>query len=140
VSRVTGTTTRPLNILIVDDEEGVRRFVERVIRQAGHEATIAVDGPQALDAAAKLESIDLLITDWMMPKMNGDELARLMRVNRPSLKVLYLSGFSDQLFKEKGPGRRDEAFLEKPCSVKSLMDVVALLLSGPSAAANLAPQ
>ena len=52
-----------------------------------------------------------------------------MRAQRPSLKVLYLTGFSDRLFKEKVTLWADEAFLEKPCSVKGLLEAVALLLS-----------
>ena len=66
----------------------------------------------------------------MMPQMTGDELARRLRQNQPSLKVLYLTGFSDRLFKEEATLWQDEAFLEKPCSVKGLMEAVALLLFG----------
>ena len=53
------------------------------------------------EVAAKLESFDILVTDVMMPQMTGDELARRLRVTTPALKVLYLTGFSDRLFKEK---------------------------------------
>ena len=124
------TARRSCNVLVVDDEEAVRLFVERVVQEAGHRATTAADGPEALEAAAKLESIDLLITDLMMPKMSGDELARRLRQNQPSLKVLHLTGFSDRLFKERTTLWQDEAFLEKPCSVKGLMEAMALLLFG----------
>ena len=67
----------------------------------------------------------------MMPQMTGDELARrLRRRNTPALKVLYLTGFSDRLFKEKVTLWADEAFLDKPCSVKGLLQAVSLLLFG----------
>ena len=66
----------------------------------------------------------------MMPQMTGDELARRLRALHPSLKVLYLTGFSDRLFKEKVTLWADEAFLDKPCSVKGLLEAVALLLFG----------
>ena len=105
-------------------------FVERVVREAGHKATTAADGPEAIEAASKLGTIDLLITDLMMPLMSGDELARRLRQNQPSLKVLHLTGFSDRLFKERTTLWQDEAFLEKPCSVKGLMEAMELLLFG----------
>src|SRR5205814_616489 len=82
---------------------------------AGYETTAASDGPEAIEAAAKMEHFDLLVTDVMMPQMTGDELARRLRIQHPSLKVLYLTGFSDRLFKEKVTLWADEAFLDKPC-------------------------
>jgi CheY-like chemotaxis protein len=130
LARLASTPRRPFTVLIVDDEAPVRQFVERVVQKAGHATTTAESGAAALEAALKLESIDLLITDLMMPQMNGDELARRLLTVRPSLKVLYLTGFSDQLFKEKVALWHDEAFLEKPCSVKGLMEAVSLLLLG----------
>ena len=57
-------------------------------------------GPEALDAVRRTEP-DLLLTDVNMPQMSGDELARQLRQTRPGLKVLYLTGFSDQLFRDK---------------------------------------
>jgi two-component system cell cycle sensor histidine kinase/response regulator CckA len=129
LSRVGGRPRRTRNVLIVDDEEQICRFVERVVQRAGHATTTAASGAEAL-AASALDSIDLLITDLMMPQMNGDELARRLLVLRPTLKVLYLTGFSEQLFKDKVALWQDEAFLEKPCSVKGLIEAVSLLLFG----------
>jgi two-component system cell cycle sensor histidine kinase/response regulator CckA len=121
---------RPINVLIVDDEEALGKFVDRVLSDAGYTTAIALDGPEAIEAAAKLGSLDLLVTDLMMPKMTGDELARRLRLSQPSLKVLYLTGFSDRLFKEKVTLWQDEAFLDKPCSIKGLKEAVSLLLFG----------
>jgi CheY-like chemotaxis protein len=124
-------TRRPsVSVLVVDDEQLVRKFVERVLGEAGYTITSASDGPEAIDVAATLEDFDILVTDLMMPQMTGDELARRLRVGRPSLKVLYLTGFSDQLFKEKVTLWADEAFLDKPCSVKGLLQAVSLLVFG----------
>ena len=72
----------------------------------------------------------------MMPAMTGDELARLLRQSQPELKVLYLTGYSDRLFKEKTTLWADEAFLDKPCTVKGLREAVSLLLFGSLAAAS----
>jgi two-component system cell cycle sensor histidine kinase/response regulator CckA len=128
--RVKTPPSRPLTVLVVDDEELVRKFVERVMREAGYETATASDGPEALEVAAKLERFDILVTDVMMPQMTGDELARRLRQSTPEIKVLYLTGFSDRLFKEKVTLWADEAFLDKPCSVKGLMEAVSLLLFG----------
>ena len=70
------------------------------------------------------------VTDVMMPQMTGDELARRLRQSHPGLKVLYLTGFSDNLFKEKVTLWEEEAYLDKPCSIKSLLQAVSLLLFG----------
>jgi CheY-like chemotaxis protein len=120
----------PVRILVVDDEDLVRKFVNRVLRQAQYETMVAGDGAEAMEVASKHGPFDLLVTDVMMPKMTGDELARRLRASDPGLKVLYLTGFSDHLFKEKVTLWQDEAYLDKPCSVKGLLEAVSLLLTG----------
>ena len=116
--------------LIVDDEEPVRKFVERALQSGGYRPPAAATVPKRSRLAAKLGTFDILVTDLMMPQMTGDELARRLRGQRPALKVLYLTGFSDQLFKEKVTLWQDEAFLDKPCSIKGLLEAVALLVFG----------
>jgi len=123
-------TSRPMSVLIVDDEGSVRQFVDRALREAGYTTTVVSDGPEAIKGAATLDPLDILVTDLMMPEMTGDELARRLRQSRQDLKVLYLTGYSDRLFKEKTTLWADEAFLEKPCSVKGLRQAVSLLLFG----------
>jgi len=114
--RLKGVPSRPRSILVVDDEELVVKFVERALREAGYQTATAPDGPEALEAAAKLETFDMVVTDLMMPKMTGDELARRLRLLSPGVKVLYLTGFSGRLF-DLGPDTcGDEAMLEKPSS------------------------
>ena len=119
-----------VSVLVVDDEEPVRKFVDRVLREAGYRTVVASDGPVAIDTASKLTLLDLLVTDVMMPQMRGDELARRLRQNQPSLKVLYLTGYTDNLFKEKVALSQNEAYLDKPCSINSLLQAVSLLLFG----------
>jgi two-component system, cell cycle sensor histidine kinase and response regulator CckA len=120
----------PQSALVVDDEELVRRFVDRVLREANYRTSLAADGVEAIKLAAEHGPFDILVTDLMMPEMMGDELARRLRQNDPGLKVLYLTGFSDHLFKEKVTLWQDEAYLDKPCSVKALLQAVSLLLTG----------
>src|SRR6185436_5083254 len=91
----------PLRILVVDDEQPVRNFVSRVLERAGYSTTTACDGIEAIQAASK-EACDLLLTDLMMPPMNGDDLARRLRARDPDLRILYLTGYSDRLFAERG--------------------------------------
>ncbi len=128
-----GSTGATARILIVDDDAPVRRFVDRVLREAGYQTTVASDGPEALGVATITGPPDLLLTDVRMPGMNGDELARRLRAQEPDLRVLYLTGYSDQLFTERMVLWEKEAFLEKPCSVQALLEAVSLMLSGHTA-------
>jgi two-component system cell cycle sensor histidine kinase/response regulator CckA len=121
---------RPLRILVVDDEEPIRRFVQRVLSDAGHQPTLAIDGDDAVAVAKAHGPFDVLLTDVNMPNMMGDEVARRLRQDDPALKVLYLTGFSDLLFKEKVTLWEDEAYLDKPCSVRGLLEAVSLLAFG----------
>lgn len=120
---------KSLMVLVVDDDQAVRDFVDRVLREAGYRTMVAGSGPEAIELAAK-EPIDLLLTDVNMPQMTGDELARRLRHDEPSLKVLYLTGFSDQLFNEKTTLWQDEAYLEKPCTIAGLLQAVSLITLG----------
>jgi two-component system, cell cycle sensor histidine kinase and response regulator CckA len=117
-------------LLIVDDEEPVVKFVDRVLREAGYKTVTATNGPDAIETAKKIGPLGALVTDVMMPGMTGDELARILRQTEPSLKVLYLTGYSDRLFKEKATLWADEAFLDKPCTMKGLREAVSLLVNG----------
>jgi CheY-like chemotaxis protein len=120
---------QPLMVLIVDDDEAVLTFVDRVLNEAGYQTMTASNGPDALELARKTP-IDLLLTDVNMPRMTGDELARRLRHEEPALKVLYLTGYSDQLFKEKNTLWQDEAYLEKPCTIAGLLEAVSLITVG----------
>jgi two-component system cell cycle sensor histidine kinase/response regulator CckA len=117
-------------LLIVDDEDGVLRYVERVLSEAGYQTSTAASGAEALESARTLGNPDVLVTDVMMPGITGDELARQLRVSDRELKVLYLTGYSDKLFKERAALWANEAFLEKPFTVKGLREAVSLLLFG----------
>ena len=120
-----------MRVLIVDDEEPMRRLVDAILRDAGYETTLAGDGDEAIAISAKAPVFNLLITDEMMPRMAGHQLARYMRERFLDIKVLYLSGFRDHLLKENGSLWADEAFLEKPCTPDELVQAVSLLLFGP---------
>jgi CheY-like chemotaxis protein len=120
---------QPLMVLVVDDDELIRRYVSRVLSQAGYRTMIAVDGADAIAAAAR-GGFDLLLTDVVMPHMTGPELAAQLRQDNPGLKVLYLTGHSDSLFAKKVTLCDGEAFLEKPCNVAGLLQAVSLAITG----------
>jgi CheY-like chemotaxis protein len=134
---INGTAPRPTTpprVLVVDDDASVREFVSRLVREAGYRTASACNGPDAIAVADKSGPFDLLLTDLMMPHMNGDELARRLRQREPALKVLYLTGYADRLFSDKRELWVDEAFLEKPCTADGLREAIALLMTGHLAA------
>jgi CheY-like chemotaxis protein len=130
------TKSDPSRILIVDDEFSVREFVSRVLHDAGYATATAVDGAGAMRIASSSGPFALLLTDIMMPHMNGDELAIRLRRSEPAIKVLYLTGYCNQLFLEKVALSEGEAFLDKPCTVKGLLEAVSLLLFGRASTAQ----
>ena len=125
--RVTREPPTPSRILIVDDEEPIRKFVDRVLSGAGYQTALAADGVEALQVATKLGAFDFLVTDLMMPQMNGQDLARRLLQDQPQLKVLYVTGHSDRLFKNRVMLGENEAFLDKPFSVDGLREALALI-------------
>src|SRR5471032_1727712 len=122
--------TPAARVLIVDDEESIRMFAERVLHRAGYEIAVAGDGPEALKIAETQAPFDLLLADVVMPGMHGNELARRMLRLEPDLKVLYFTGYHDQLFAETATLGANEAFIDKPVSTQGLVEAVALMLSG----------
>ena len=132
-NRVTGVkdaAQAPIKILVVDDEESIRTFVKRVLESAGYVTSTAASGQEAIQAVADVGVPDLLLTDLTLPGMDGDDLAAKLRVENRDLRVLYLTGFSEHLFTQKGVLWEGEAFLDKPCNIKGLLEGVSMLLNG----------
>jgi CheY-like chemotaxis protein len=123
-------------ILVVDDEEAVRRFVNRALTEFGYHITLCDSGSAALDRASYEQPFELLLTDVMMPQMRGDELAAEMRKRQPWLKVIYLTGFPERLHETHPKLAEYEAVIEKPVTLAQLHDAVSLSLfnhrGGPS--------
>jgi len=120
--------TAPLAILVVDDEPGVLALLRRCLDDERITLTEAASAREALAQVAKGPALDLLITDLRMPEMEGDELARRVRVIDPDLKVLYLTSHADRLFEAKPQLWAAEAYLDKPFTREGLREAVALLL------------
>jgi len=117
-------------ILAVDDEPGVLALVRRCLDDQRVTLTEASSGKDALAQISKGPALDLLITDLRMPEMEGDELARQVRIQSPDLRVLYLTSHADRLFEAKTQLWEAEAYLDKPFTREGLREAVALLLFG----------
>lgn len=121
-----------LRVLVVDDEEGMRQLVRRCLAQ-DCDLIEAGGGAEALALVGEGSAVDLLVTDEMMPEMEGHELARRLRTQNPDLKVLYLTGFADQLFDAKNQMWESEAYLDKPFTRDSLRQAIAQVVFGRQA-------
>jgi two-component system, cell cycle sensor histidine kinase and response regulator CckA len=102
-------------ILLVEDEPEVRSLIERVLRGQGYQVHAASRPSEALAIASRPDvELDLMVTDMVMPEMDGRELARRLHSDRPSLPVIYLSGYSAEAIGRDGVLDPGTAFLEKP--------------------------
>lgn len=122
-------------ILVAEDEPQVCRLVERALRAAGYQVLTAADGAQALAVSrATAEAIDLLVTDLVMPGMGGRELATAFQRERPGARVLFISGYTEDVVARQGLAEAGAAFLPKPFTPLELTDRVRSLLEGPARA------
>jgi len=117
-------------ILLVEDEEAVRLFAEHVLCEAGYRVLTAADGEEALNLAGKLAGqIDLLVTDVVMPRMSGRQLAETLHKQQPTVKILYMSGYTDDAVLRHGVLTAEAAFLQKPFSGAILSQKVNEVMS-----------
>ena len=117
-------------VLVVEDEEGVRKVVERILTGNGYAVLSAATPDEALAISSSFEGpINLLLTDVIMPGRNGKELAQEVHVSRPEVPVLYMSGYTDSIVSTRGL-LQDERLLQKPFTP-------ALLLSEAESAMNV---
>ncbi|MEP7381268.1 MAG: PAS domain S-box protein [Gemmatimonadota bacterium] len=123
-------------ILVAEDEELVRAMARRTLERAGYRVLEASNGVEALAAAATLgEELDLLLTDIVMPEMGGRELAATLRRERPSLRILFMSGYTQERESHLSAGEGISHFLHKPFTLHELRERVRLLLDETAALA-----
>jgi two-component system, cell cycle sensor histidine kinase and response regulator CckA len=116
-------------VLLVEDEEAVRGLARRVLQENGYTVLAACDGPEALEAAQRHPGpIHLLVTDVVMPHMSGCELAKHLTLQRPGLKTLFMSGYTDDAVLRHGVSQSSPAFLPKPFTPASLAEKVRKVL------------
>jgi signal transduction histidine kinase/ActR/RegA family two-component response regulator len=138
-------------LLLVEDEDSIREPAAEILESRGYLVLPARDGAEALAVAqAHAGPIDLMITDVVMPGMNGNQLAEELRTSRPRMRVLYISGYPEDAIAHHGVLDADKAFLQKPCPAAVLLRTVREVLdagreapaapasgdAGPAAAAS----
>jgi PAS domain S-box-containing protein len=117
-------------LLVAEDDPAVRAMLVRVLRGAGYEVLEAPDGEAASELAARTAQLDLLVTDLVMPRLGGIELARRLQETRSALRVLYLSGYAEDGVLRRAGLRLGSSLLAKPFSPAELLGRVREALDG----------
>jgi len=128
VSRPVGPATG--RILVVEDDPLVRQMARRSLADAGFDVLEAANGEEALHVAAAQAEIDAVLTDLAMPGIGGRELARRLWETRPGLRVVFMSGYTDDVVSRRGLLESGVAFLEKPLSPESLVQQMRQVVDG----------
>lgn len=131
--------TAPSRILLVEDDLALRELLERMLRRAGYQVLVASDALHALDLVLEQhEAIDLLLTDVVMPDLNGHELAQQITAVYPELDVLFISGYTDNILSQDGMLTQGTKLLHKPFTEQQLHRALADILSGTESALDAA--
>ena len=120
-------------VLLVEDEDGVRRLAHRILERKGYTVIEARTGAEALTAAARhVGPIDLVVSDVVMPGMSGRDLVQRLRESRAGFAELYMSGYTDDEVVRRGVVERGTAFLQKPFTAAGMLRAVREALEGSS--------
>jgi CheY-like chemotaxis protein len=120
-------------VLVVEDKAAVRELTSRILRDGGYHTRSATDGLDALDALESLGEIDVLVTDVVMPGLDGRGLADELRRRRPGLPVVFVSGYTEDYVVESARDDGATAFVEKPFAGADLLEAVRRVLDEGSA-------
>ena len=115
-------------ILLAEDDDSLRGFLSRALERAGYEVTSCADGDEA--AAVLDQDWDLLLTDIVMPGMNGRELSERLLHLRPDLHCLFMSGYTANVIARQGMLSSDVHFIQKPFSMAELETQIRNILDG----------
>ncbi|MEN8149698.1 MAG: PAS domain S-box protein [Planctomycetota bacterium] len=119
-------------VLLVEDEDAVRDLTKEMLSLTGYRVVEAKDGVEALTVCRDAgDAIDLLLTDVIMPRMGGRELARKLAEESPDTRILFMSGYTDAAIASEGVFGRNVAFLQKPFGLSGLTRKVREVLDGP---------
>ena len=106
----------------------VRQLVKRALEGSGYTVIDAVDGQHALERCRHGEHVDLVVTDVVMPRMSGRDLVDRLRADRPSLRVLFMSGYTDDAIVQHGVLESGVEFIQKPFAMRALTKKVREIL------------
>jgi two-component system cell cycle sensor histidine kinase/response regulator CckA len=116
-------------VLLVEDEDAVRSFAARALGQRGYNVLSATTGAEALELFEKHQGdVDLVVSDVVMPEMDGPTLFEKLRRQRPDLKVIFISGYAEDAFRQHLAENEDFMFLQKPFDLKELAAAVKAAL------------
>jgi two-component system cell cycle sensor histidine kinase/response regulator CckA len=116
-------------VLVVDDEQGLRDLVCRTLRDEGYSTLEAAHGAEALEVIETApEPVDLVVTDVVMPGMDGRELGRRLSQRWPDLPILYISAYEVNDIFRRGSPRQSAPFLQKPFPMEGLLSTVRGLI------------
>lgn len=107
-------------ILVVDDDASIRRLIEDILQPLGYLLLFASDGNEALKIMQKNGPVDMLLTDVIMPNMNGRQLADIVSRDYPGVKIIFMSGYTDETVTQHGVLTADDIFIQKPISPVTL--------------------
>jgi CheY-like chemotaxis protein len=125
-----GTHKTAATILVAEDHETIRRTVEAFLARTPYKILVAESPEKALQMASDCDTpVDLLVTDVVMPKMNGRELAAKLREIHPAIRVLYISGYTADVISQRGVIAEDIDFLGKPFQRQALLDKIIEILA-----------
>ena len=118
-------------VCVVDDDPMMLDVLARILQRENFDLLMAGGGPEIIEKLARHNGdVDLLVTDYAMPGMQGSEVAEHVRHRFPAVKVLYQTGFSDRLFEDRIELEEGAAFLEKPFTARGLREAARLVLFG----------
>ena len=115
-------------ILLAEDDDSMRGFLERALAKAGYEVTAFANGEEAYERLQQ-EPFTLLLTDIVMPRMDGIELARRAAEIDPELKIMFITGFAAVILNNENSAPKDARVLSKPFHLKDLVKEVERLLA-----------
>jgi two-component system cell cycle sensor histidine kinase/response regulator CckA len=118
-------------VLLVEDEDAVRSFAARALGQRGYRVLEATTGAEALEVFASHNGdVDLVVSDVVMPEMDGPTLMKHLRSERPEVKIIFISGYAEDAFRRNLSDKDDFMFLQKPFDLKELAAAVKAALQG----------
>jgi CheY-like chemotaxis protein len=130
VRQPTGRVGGTEGILVVEDADGLRQLVKRVLQRQGYAVFEAANANDALAVLSQAPSVDLVLTDVVMPGASGPELTQQIIERRPTMKVIYMSGYTEDAISHHGVLKPGVAFLHKPFTSEALGRKVRDVLDG----------